>query len=116
MTYANSLEGGHSSRCTRLSTLAHSRTNQSSGSIALPSLVVPQDGTKLASGGADNAGRLFDVTTGQPTQFARHEGPIKGLRWIDGPNIVATGSWDKTLKVIAEQQSKWMVLQMTEHP
>ncbi|KAI8361610.1 WD40-repeat-containing domain protein [Mortierella sp. GBAus27b] len=56
------------------------------------------DGSKLASGGADNAGKLFDVTTGQPTQFARHEGPIKSLRWIDGPNIVATGSWDKTLK------------------
>ncbi|KAF9585652.1 hypothetical protein BGW38_001370 [Lunasporangiospora selenospora] len=57
------------------------------------------DGTKLASGGADNAGRVFDVTTMQPSQFAKHDQPIKGLRWIDGsPNIVATGSWDKTIK------------------
>ncbi|KAF9292618.1 hypothetical protein BGZ68_000022 [Mortierella alpina] len=56
------------------------------------------DGSKLASGGADSAGRLFDVTTGQPTQFAKHDAPIKSLRWIDGPNIVATGSWDKTIK------------------
>jgi len=75
-------------------------------SPSLLPLILLQDGTKLASGGADNAGRLFDVTTGQPTQFARHEGPIKGLRWIDGPNIVATGSWDKTLKVIAGQPKK----------
>ncbi|KAF9125987.1 hypothetical protein BGW39_007009 [Mortierella sp. 14UC] len=56
------------------------------------------DGSKLASGGADNIGKLFDVTTGQPTQFAKHDAPIKSLRWIDGANIVATGSWDKTIK------------------
>ncbi|KAF9139553.1 Poly(A)+ RNA export protein [Linnemannia elongata] len=56
------------------------------------------DGGKLASGGADNAGKLFDVTTGQATQFAKHDAPIKSLRWIDGANIVATGSWDKTIK------------------
>ncbi|GJJ73695.1 mRNA export factor [Entomortierella parvispora] len=56
------------------------------------------DGSKLASGGADSAGRMFDVTTGQPTQFAKHDAPIKGLRWVDGANIVATGSWDKTIK------------------
>lgn len=63
------------------------------------STLAKQDGSKLASGGADSAGRLFDVTTGQPTQFAKHDAPIKSLRWIDGPNIVATGSWDKTIKV-----------------
>ncbi|KAF9426015.1 hypothetical protein BGZ94_007017 [Podila epigama] len=55
------------------------------------------DGTKLASGGADTMGKLFDVTTQQSTQFAKHDQPIKALRWID-PNIVATGGWDKQLK------------------
>ncbi|KAF9318129.1 hypothetical protein BG000_008120 [Podila horticola] len=56
------------------------------------------DGSKLASGGADSAGKLFDVSTGQATQFAKHDQPIKSLRWIDGANIVATGGWDKMIK------------------
>ncbi|KAG0336408.1 hypothetical protein BG004_008073, partial [Podila humilis] len=55
------------------------------------------DGLKLASGGADNAGKLFDVSTGQATQFARHDQPIKSLRWVQD-SIVATGSWDKMIK------------------
>jgi hypothetical protein len=62
----------------------------------------PQDGTKIFSGGADNAGRMFDVGTGQATQIAAHEAPVKVVRWIDTPGsggILATGSWDKTIKV-----------------
>ena len=60
-----------------------------------------QDGNKILSGGADNAGRMFDVTTGQSSQVAQHDAPIKTVRWIDTPQggILATGSWDKTLKV-----------------
>ncbi|KAI8344821.1 WD40-repeat-containing domain protein [Chlamydoabsidia padenii] len=58
-----------------------------------------KDGTKLVSGGADKAGRLFDVNTGQSSQIAEHAEPIKCVKFIDqGQNIVATGSWDKTLK------------------
>ncbi|CAO3617175.1 unnamed protein product [Cunninghamella echinulata] len=58
-----------------------------------------KDGTKLVSGGADKAGRLFDVNTGQSSQIAEHSEPIKCVNFIDqGQNIVATGSWDKTLK------------------
>ncbi|KAJ7510440.1 WD40-repeat-containing domain protein [Mycena galericulata] len=59
-----------------------------------------QDGSKLFSGGADNAGRMFDVATGQATQIAQHDAPIKAVRWIDSPQsgILATGSWDKTIK------------------
>jgi len=41
---------------------------------------------------------MFDVSTGQSTQFAKHDAPVKGLRWVEA-NIVATGSWDKTIKV-----------------
>jgi mRNA export factor len=52
------------------------------------------------SGGADNAGRMYDITTGQATQVAQHDAPIKCVRWIDAPGgILATGSWDKTVKV-----------------
>ncbi|GJJ13087.1 hypothetical protein Clacol_007337 [Clathrus columnatus] len=58
-----------------------------------------KDGTKVISGGADKAARMFDVQTGQTTQVAAHDGPIKSVKWIDAQNgILATGSWDKTLK------------------
>ncbi|KAF7323857.1 Poly(A)+ RNA export protein [Mycena kentingensis (nom. inval.)] len=57
------------------------------------------DGTKILSGGADNAGRMFDVSTGQATQIAQHDAPIKVVRWVDAQGgILATGSWDKTIK------------------
>ncbi|KAJ7056651.1 WD40-repeat-containing domain protein [Mycena amicta] len=58
-----------------------------------------QDGTKILSGGADNAARLFDITTGQTSQVAQHDAPIKAVRWVDAQGgILATGSWDKTIK------------------
>lgn len=56
----------------------------------------------MLSGGADNAGRMYDLATGQSSQVAQHEGPVKNVRWIDAQGgILATGSWDKTLKVRA---------------
>ena len=61
-----------------------------------------KEGTKILSGGADNAGRMFDVTTGQSQQVAQHDAPIKSVKWIDAPGqggFLVTGSWDKTLKV-----------------
>ena len=58
------------------------------------------DGTKILSGGADNAGRMFDVQTGQSTQVAQHQAPIKGVRWTEmHGGLLVTGSWDKTIKV-----------------
>ncbi|KAF9443750.1 WD40 repeat-like protein [Macrolepiota fuliginosa MF-IS2] len=59
-----------------------------------------KEGNKIFSGGADNAGRMFDVTTGQATQVAQHDAPVKVIKWIDTPQagILATGSWDKTIK------------------
>ncbi|KAI8388118.1 WD40-repeat-containing domain protein [Radiomyces spectabilis] len=56
-----------------------------------------KDGTKLVSGGADKAGRMFDITTGQTTQVAQHDEPIKCAKFLD-QGILATGSWDKTVK------------------
>lgn len=63
--------------------------------------ILLQEGNKIFSGGADNAGRMFDVTTGQSTQVAQHDAPIKAVRWVDAPQagILATASWDKTIKV-----------------
>ncbi|KAI7862035.1 WD40-repeat-containing domain protein [Spinellus fusiger] len=58
-----------------------------------------KDGTKVVSGGGDAVGRMFDVTTGQFTQIASHEAPIKSIQFLDQtPHVVATGSWDKTLQ------------------
>ncbi|CCM00073.1 uncharacterized protein FIBRA_02100 [Fibroporia radiculosa] len=61
---------------------------------------VLSDGAKIFSGGTDSAGRMFDVNTGQSQQVAQHDAPIKCVRWVDTPQggILATGSWDKTLK------------------
>jgi WD40 repeat protein len=60
-----------------------------------------QEGNKVLSGGADNAARMFDVTTGQSQQVAQHDAPVKVVKWIEAPQggILATGSWDKTIKV-----------------
>lgn len=58
-----------------------------------------QDGNKIVSGGADKAARMFDVTTGQAVQVAQHNEPIKCVKFLDQPQpILATGSWDKTIK------------------
>ncbi|KAK7205466.1 RNA export factor, nucleoporin Rae1 [Myxozyma melibiosi] len=60
------------------------------------------DGTKVASGGTDKAGWLYDLQSGQSTQVAQHDAAIRTVRFVDtgnsGQQILATGSWDKTLK------------------
>ncbi|EOR04935.1 hypothetical protein E3P92_00236 [Wallemia ichthyophaga] len=62
-----------------------------------------KDASKLFSGGADNAARMFDLgnpVNNQSTQVAQHDKPIKCVKWIETPTggILATGSWDKTIK------------------
>ena len=43
---------------------------------------------------------MFDVNSGQATQVAQHDAPIKAVGWVDAQSgILATGSWDKTIKV-----------------
>lgn len=61
-----------------------------------------QDGTKIVSGGCDKAARLFDMNSQSSSQIAAHDAPIRVLKWVEAPNtspILATASWDKTLKV-----------------
>lgn len=44
---------------------------------------------------------MYDLATGQSSQIAQHDGPIKCVRWVESPQggILATGSWDKTIRV-----------------
>lgn len=60
------------------------------------------DGTKVVSGGCDNAARLYDIQSGSATQVAQHDQPVRSVRFVDIPNtagpMLATSSWDKTLK------------------
>ncbi|KAF7728650.1 hypothetical protein EC973_005687 [Apophysomyces ossiformis] len=74
---------------------------QASYSHEGPALCVTwsKDGTKVVSGGADKAGRMYDVATGQASQIAEHAEPIKCAKFLDqNQQILATGSWDKTIK------------------
>ncbi|KAJ1808146.1 RNA export factor gle2 [Coemansia sp. RSA 2599] len=60
-----------------------------------------EDGTKIASGGADKAGRMMDIGTGQTVQIAQHDNAIRCIKFVEAENaspIVATAGWDKMLK------------------
>lgn len=59
------------------------------------------DGSKVVSGGADNAVRVYDLQSGQSAQIGAHEGPVSSVRLVDVGTqepMVASCSWDKTLK------------------
>ncbi|KAJ2794945.1 RNA export factor gle2, partial [Coemansia helicoidea] len=60
-----------------------------------------QDGSRVVSGGADKAGRMIDLGTGQTSQIAQHDGPIRCIKFVEAENsspILATAGWDKMLK------------------
>ncbi|VVT57096.1 uncharacterized protein SAPINGB_P005532 [Magnusiomyces paraingens] len=62
------------------------------------------DGSKVASGGCDNTVRVYDLAAGQATQVGSHDAPVKAVRFVtvpganNGSSILASASWDKTLK------------------
>ncbi|KAJ9050349.1 RNA export factor gle2 [Entomophthora muscae] len=57
------------------------------------------DGTRLASGCVDGVLKVLDAGTGQTLDIGKHDGAIKAVAWASQDDqIVATGSWDKTLK------------------
>ncbi|KAJ2851388.1 RNA export factor gle2 [Coemansia brasiliensis] len=60
-----------------------------------------QDGSKVVSGGADKAGQMIDLATGQTTQVAQHDAPIRCVKFVEAENsspIIATAGWDKQLR------------------
>ncbi|KAF3059417.1 Poly(A)+ RNA export protein [Daldinia childiae] len=62
-----------------------------------------QDGTIIAAGGADKSLHILHLPTGQQATLSSHEKPIRSVRFVEIPesntHIVASGSWDKTVKL-----------------
>lgn len=56
------------------------------------------DGSKLYYAGCDNKATMWDLGANRTQQVAQHSAPIKSCIWIEESNILATASWDKTLK------------------
>ncbi|KAG2396279.1 Protein RAE1-like protein [Vigna angularis] len=57
------------------------------------------DGTTVFSGGCDKQVKMWPLLSGgQPMTIAMHDAPIKEVAWIPEMNLLATGSWDRTLK------------------
>ncbi|KAK8616582.1 hypothetical protein V6N13_018127 [Hibiscus sabdariffa] len=64
------------------------------------------DGMTVFSGGCDKQVKMWPLLSGgQPTTVAMHDAPIKEVSWIPEMNLLATGSWDKTLKYWDTRQS-----------
>lgn len=64
------------------------------------------DGTKVVSGGCDNAVRAHDLQSGQTIQIGQHDSAVSEVRVVNpGSPIVASCSWDKTLKYWDIRQS-----------
>lgn len=57
------------------------------------------DGTVVFSAGCDKQAKMWPLLSGgQPVTVAMHDAPIRDIAWIPEMNLLATGSWDKTLK------------------
>lgn len=58
------------------------------------------DGSKVVSGGCDNAVKVYDLGSSQAMQIGSHDAPVQSVRavTVNGSSIIASSSWDKTLK------------------
>ncbi|KAK3692356.1 WD40-repeat-containing domain protein [Podospora appendiculata] len=61
-----------------------------------------KDGTLVAAAGADKKLHILDAASGKTLTFDGHEAPIRSVRFVDVPSvqapIIATGSWDRTVR------------------
>lgn len=66
------------------------------------------DGSKVVSGGCDNAVRMFDIQSNQAAQIGQHDSAVSSVRVVNvnGQPVVASSSWDKTLKYWDTRQAQ----------
>lgn len=59
-----------------------------------------QDGTKVASAGADKHIKLCDLASQQDISIGTHDQAVRNVRFFEnnGTPMVVSGSWDKTVK------------------
>lgn len=59
------------------------------------------DGTTVFTGGCDKQVKMWPLLSGgQPVTVGMHDAAVKDLAWIPEMNLLATGSWDKSLRFI----------------
>lgn len=67
---------------------------------AMPVLdCVFQDPIHVWSGGLDNSLKCFDINSGMETLVGSHDNAIKCVNYCPELNLIATGSWDKTVRL-----------------
>lgn len=72
----------------------------SHGALSEIWLKLEQDGTKIASAGADKNVKVCDLASQQDIVIGTHDQPVRNVRFFDsgsGPMVIS-GSWDKTVK------------------
>ncbi|KAI2470653.1 WD40-repeat-containing domain protein [Annulohypoxylon bovei var. microspora] len=56
----------------------------------------------VVAGGADKKVHILNMATNQQIALGPHDAPVRGVRFVEAPGsntpIVASGSWDKTVK------------------
>eukprot|EP01111_Echinosteliopsis_oligospora_P009871 TRINITY_DN2976_c0_g1_i2.p1 TRINITY_DN2976_c0_g1~~TRINITY_DN2976_c0_g1_i2.p1 ORF type:complete len:346 (-),score=98.43 TRINITY_DN2976_c0_g1_i2:218-1255(-) len=63
------------------------------------------DGKKVFTAGCDGKAKCWDLGSLSTVQVAQHGAPIKECFWVEQAQILATASWDKTLKYWDGRQS-----------
>jgi WD40 repeat protein len=84
----------------RTAALAQAPTDLKSHTGWVGAVAFAPDGKRLASGGADRIGRLWDVGTRRVVStFKGHENAIAAVAFSAKGDLLATGSFDHTIKV-----------------
>lgn len=72
-------------------------------------------GQQLVSGGCDQKVRLRDLQAGKDQELGLHDGPVKEVAVVDDLGLVASGSWDKSVRFwTSQQRAPALTLQLPE--